>query len=176
MIVSCLVFSIESCNNLPNDKIKQMNLKESLKELNLELPEISTPGGSYVSVNLRGNIAYIAIQFPILNEAYLYQGRLGNEMTTEQGYKAMELCALNVLAQVDKKIGFDKIVGLNHIDAYFQSGTDWDDSPIVVNGASDLFVKVLEEKGKHSRAIFGVEKLPRNFSVGLTASFTIEKD
>ena len=86
----------------------------------------------------------------------------------------MELCALNVLAQVDKKIGFDKIVGVNHIDAYFQSGSDWDDSPTVVNGASDLFVKVLEEKGTHSRAIFGVEKLPRNFSVGLTTSFTIK--
>lgn len=151
-----------------------MKPQENLSKLNLELPNISTPGGSYLSVNIRQNIAYIAIQFPILNENFLYQGRLGNEISTEQGYKAMELCALNVLAQVEKKIGFDKIIGLNHIDAYFQSGKDWDDSPIVVNGASDLFVKVLEEKGLHSRAIFGVEKLPRNFSVGITASFTIE--
>jgi hypothetical protein len=126
-----------------------------------------------VSVNVRENIAYIAIQFPIINEEFLFQGRLGNEISTEDGCKAMELSALNVLSQVDKVIGFDKIVGLNHIDAYFQSGTDWDDSPIVVNGASDLFVKVLGGKGQHSRAIFGVEKLPRNFCVGLTASFTI---
>ena len=154
-----------------------INPVENLEKLNLKLPEISTPGGSYVSVNVRANIAYIAIQFPILSEEYLYQERLGNELTTEEGYKAMQLCALNVLAQVEKKIGFDKIVGLNHIDAYFQSGSDWDDAPIVVNGASDLFVKVLEDdKGKHSRAIFGVEKLPRNFSVGLTASFTIETE
>lgn len=153
-----------------------MNPIENLKELGLKLPEVSTPGGSYVSVNVRENIAYIAIQFPILNEEFKFQGRLGNEISTEDGFKAMELCALNVLAQVDKKIGFDKIAGLNHIDAYFQSGTDWDDSPIVVNGASDLFIKVLEEKGKHSRAIFGVEKLPRNFSVGLTTSFTIKKE
>lgn len=78
------------------------------------------------------------------------------------------------MAQVDNKIGFEKIVGLNQIDAYFQSGEDWDESPIVVNGASELFVKVLEEKGTHSRAIFGVEKLPRNFCVGLTASFTLK--
>lgn len=151
-----------------------MNPLDKLKELRLELPRVSTPGGSYVSVNIRENIAYIAIQFPILNEEYLFQGRLGKEITTEQGYKGMELCALNVLAQVNKKIGFDKIIGLNHIDAYYRSGSDWDESPIVVNGASDLFVKVLEEKGIHSRAIFGVEKLPRNFSVGLTASFTIK--
>ena len=151
-----------------------MNLKENLAKLNFKLPEVSTPGGSYISVNVRANIAYIAIQFPILNKEYLYQGRLGNEITTEEGYKAMELCALNVLAQVDEKIEFDRIIGLNHIDAFFQAGTDWDDSPIVANGASDLFVKVLEEKGIHSRAIFGVEKLPRNFSVGLSASFTIQ--
>lgn len=163
-------------NKQNETKVKNLNPKENLKNLGLELPEISTPGGSYVSVNVLENVAYIAIQFPILNEKYLYQGRLGNEITTKQGYKAMELCALNVLAQIEKRIGFDKIVGLNHIDAYFQSGTDWDDSPIIVNGASDLFVKVLEEKGKHSRAIFGVEKLPRNFSVGLTTTFTIKKE
>ncbi|WP_298504641.1 RidA family protein [uncultured Maribacter sp.] len=153
-----------------------MNPIRNLEKLNLKLPDVSVPGGSYVSVNIRENIAYIAIQFPILNEEYFYQGRLGNEVSTEQGYKAMELCAMNVLAQVQNKIGFDKIVGLNHIDIYFQSGTNWDDSPIVANGASDLFVKVLEKKGKHSRAIFGVEKLPRNFSVGLTATFTIIKE
>jgi enamine deaminase RidA (YjgF/YER057c/UK114 family) len=151
-----------------------MNPIEKLNSLGLKLPEISKPGGSYVSINIRENIAYVAIQFPIINDEYKFQGRLGNEISTEDGYKAMEICALNVLAQVNAKIGFGNLVGLNHIDAYFQSGTDWDDSPIVVNGASELFVKVLGDKGQHSRAIFGVEKLPRNFSVGLTTSFTIK--
>ncbi len=151
-----------------------MTPKENLNKLRLTLPKVSTPGGNYVSVNVRENIAYIAIQFPILNEEYLYQGRLGNELSTEDGINAMEICALNVLAQVNKKVGFENIIGLNHIDAYFQAAGKWDDSPIVVNGASDLFVKVLEKKGEHSRAIFGVANLPRNFSVGLTASFTIE--
>lgn len=151
-----------------------MNPKEVLKELGLKLPKTSTPGGSYVSVNIRENVAYIAIQFPILNEEFQYQGRLGQEISTEQGYEAMELCALNVLAQVDEKIGFDRIIGLNHFDAYFQSAGDWVESPTAVNGASDLFVKVLGRRGEHSRAIFGVEKLPRNFSVGLTASFTLK--
>lgn len=145
-----------------------------MKLKNIELPNVSSPGGNYVSVNVRGNIAYIAIQFPILNDKYHYQGRLGNEISTEDGYKAMEMCALNVIAQIEDKIGFDKIVGLNHIDAYFQSYKNWDDSPIVVNGASDIFVKILGEKGRHSRAIFGVESLPRNFSVGLTATFTLK--
>lgn len=157
---------------------KSTNLSplNKLEVLKLELPEASTPGGNYVSVNIRENIAYIAIQFPIFNDEFLFQGRLGKEITTEQGYKAMQLCALNVLAQVNAKIGFNRIIGLNHIDAYYQSENDWDDAPNVVNGASDLFVNVLEEKGQHSRAIFGVQNLPRNFSVGLTASFTLETE
>ena len=148
-------------------------IEANLQDLGFELPEVSTPGGNYLSVNIRANIAYLAIQFPIKNGDYLYQGRLGNEISTEEGYKAMQLCGLNVLAQIQAKVGFDKIIGLNHIDAYFQAAESWDQSPEVVNGASDLFVNVLGEKGKHSRAIFGVEHLPRNFSVGLTASFTL---
>ncbi len=150
-----------------------MQPETNLQKLGLNLPEVSTPGGSYVSVNIRGNVAYIAIQFPILNGQYGYQGRLGQEVSTQEGYKAMQLCALNVLAQVKAKIGFDRLLGLNHIDAYFQAGNDWDDSPAIVDGASDLFVQVLGDKGHHSRAIFGVDKLPRNFSVGLSSSFTL---
>ena len=152
-----------------------MNLRDNLTKFKLELPEVSTPGGSYVSVNVRGDIAYIAIQFPINNEEYLYQGRLGKEITTKDGYKAMELCALNVIAQTHDKVGFENVIGLNHMDAYFQADENWDDSPEVVNGASDLFVNILEEKGVHTRAIFGVEKLPKNFCVGLTCTFTIKK-
>ncbi|WCO01196.1 RidA family protein [Psychroserpens ponticola] len=151
-----------------------MNLITNLKKHKLELPELTVPGGSYVSVNIRGNIAYVAIQFPIKNEVYLYQGKLGNELSTQDGYKAMELCALNVISQIHTKVGFENVIGLNHIDAYYQSSKNWDDSPIVVNGASDIFVNILEEKGKHSRSIFGVQSLPRNFGVGLTATFTIK--
>ena len=150
-----------------------MNIEDRLAKLGLELPEPSTPGGAYTSVNVRGNIAYVAIQFPIRNQQFLYQGRLGEELSTGQGYEAMQLCALNVISQVNAKVGFDRVDGLNHIDAYFQAGKGWDESPKVVNGASELFVNALDEAGRHSRAIFGVERLPMNFSVGLTATVTL---
>ena len=150
-----------------------MNIVERLEKLGLVLPDLSAPGGNYVSVNIRGKIAYVAIQFPILSEQFLFQGRLGDSLNTEQGIEAMELCALNVVAQIEGRIGFENVLGLNHIDAYFQAFKEWDDSPKVVNGASDLFVNVLGEKGMHSRSIFGVESLPRNFSVGLKSSFTL---
>lgn len=150
-----------------------MEIEVRLKELGLVLPDVSTPGGNYVSVNIRASIAYVAIQFPILNGAFLYTGKLGSEISTEEGYKAMQLAALNVVAQMHKKIGFEKVLGLNHFDAYYCSAGNWDDGPKIVNGASDLFVNLLGEKGRHSRAIFGVADLPRNFCAGITASFTL---
>jgi hypothetical protein len=75
---------------------------------------------------------------------------------------------------VYQKIGLENIVGLNHFDAYYQAGENWNDAPKVVDGASDLFLKVLEDKGTHSRAIIGVEKLYGNLCVGVTCSFTIK--
>ncbi len=90
------------------------------------------------------------------------------------GHQATQLCALNVLAQIDKHVGVDRLVGINHFDGYFQAKGGWDESPKVMNGASDLFVQVLEDQGQHSRAIVGVEHLPRNFCVGITATCTIK--
>ena len=151
-----------------------MTIQNRLLELGLQLPPTSKPGGNYVSVNIRKNIAYIAIQLPKDGENWIYKGKLGIELTTEDGYKAFQLCALNVLAHIEKSIGIERLIGLNHMDAYFQSDIEWDESPKIVDGASDLFVNVLGEKGLHSRAIFGVDKLPRNFSVGLSCSLTID--
>jgi len=151
-----------------------MSILEKMDHLGLELPQPSTPGGQYKSVNIRGAIAYVAIQFPINNGEQLYKGRLGQTLSTKDGYKAAELCALNVVSQIHHKIGLPKIIGLNHIDIYFQAYDNWDESPEMANGASELFVKILDKKGEHSRAIFGVEKLPRNFAVGLTATFTLK--
>ncbi|MGZ3911393.1 MAG: RidA family protein [Flavisolibacter sp.] len=152
-----------------------MTIQQKLKELGLSLPEVTKPGGNYVPVNIRGNIAYIAIQLPKQGDNWIYKGRLGAELTTEDGYKAMQLCALNVLAHIENSVGLEKIVGLNHLDAYYQAEGGWDESPKIVDGASDLFVNVLGEKGKHSRAIFGVDQLPRNFAAGITCTFTITK-
>ena len=98
-----------------------MSLQLKLKSLGHVLPEVSSPGGNYLSVNQRGSLGFVAIQFPILNEKYLYQGTLGNDITTEQGYAAMEICALNVLSQIENKIGFKNVLGLNHIDAHYVS-------------------------------------------------------
>lgn len=150
-----------------------MTLEAKLNHLGLQLPNLSKPAGNYVCVNIRGNIAWVAIQFPKFNDEMLYKGILGKDLTTEEGYKAMQLCAINVLGHIDAKIGLDNVVGLNHLDAYYRADANWMDAPKVVDGASDLFVNILGEKGIHSRAIFGVDHLSRNFSVGITCTWTI---
>lgn len=149
-------------------------MQDKLVSLGLYLPEVSSPGGNYQSVNIRKDIAFVAIQFPIVNGEMLYRGKLGLDIDTENGYKAMQVCALNVLAHINKKIGFERVVGLNHIEASYVAYEHWDEAPKVVDGASDLFVTILGDKGMHSRSLIGVASLPRNFSVGLTASFTID--
>ncbi len=151
-----------------------MDLKKKLSEWGLELPTPSKPGGSYTPVNVRGKVAYVAIQFPIINGELLYKGRFGDNLTTEDGYKAMQQSALNVLSQLNDTIGLDAIEGMNHMDAYYQSGENWNEAPRVVDGASDLFLHVLGEQGTHSRAIFGVHKLFGDLSVGITCQFTLK--
>lgn len=150
--------------------LNHKSITERLAALGLELPPVSKPGGSYVSVNQRAKIAYVAIQFPIVGDRYLYQGVLGDTLTTLAGTEAMQLCALNLLAQIDQKIGWEKLLGINHLDIYYRATADWDDAPLVADGASALLETVLGEAGQHSRSILGVAHLPRQFGVGLSAS------
>jgi enamine deaminase RidA (YjgF/YER057c/UK114 family) len=152
----------------------QKRIIKNFEKLGVEPDNIPKPGGSYVAVNVRGNIAYVAIQFPIKDKTFYHLGRLGKDVTTDEGYQAAKLAATNVLAQVHQFVGLENIVGLNHADIYYQAGDEWDEGPAVANGASDLFLQVLGAKGEHTRAIFSVHKLPRNHSVALTTSFTIK--
>lgn len=150
-------------------------LRSQLKHSKIELPEVSMPGGNYSSLIVRGTIAYIAIQFPIENGHFLFTGRLGSDVATHDGYLAARLCALNVLSQIDHYFLPHEIVGFNHFDMYFQSVEGWDEAPVVANGASDVLVAALGDKGKHTRAIIGAARLPRNFCVGITSSITLSK-
>lgn len=154
--------------------MEMSTILDNLKTQGITLGDPPKPGGSYVAVNIRGTIAYVAIQFPIKENRFFFLGRLGKEVTTDDGYAAARLAAINVLAQINKHVGFDKIVGLNHADICYQAEKDWDEGPRVANGASDLFLQVLGDLGQHTRAIFGVDKLPKGHSVALTTSFTIK--
>ena len=150
-----------------------LTLRETVKQLGLELPTLSKPGGDYIPFVRRGTTATMAVQFPILDGEFLYRGRLGAELQTADGIAAMQLCALNALAHIDANLAPDNLAGLNHIDAMYLAAGDWDEAARVVDGASTLFQRVLGEKGRHSRTIFGPAHLPHEFCVGLTVTLTL---
>ncbi len=151
-----------------------MDIVQKVNALNIDLEKLPKPGGSYTAVNTRGNIAYVAIQFPIKNGQLQHAGRLGEEISTEQGYEAAGICARNIIGQIQKFIGFENIEGLNHLDIYFQNKENWNDGPAVANGASDLFNEILGEAGIHTRTIIGVHSLSRNSCISITSSFTLK--
>jgi enamine deaminase RidA (YjgF/YER057c/UK114 family) len=155
--------------------MNKAEISEKLNGLGITLGAPPKPGGSYVAVNVRQNTAFVAIQFPIQDDKFFFQGRLGEEVSTEQGYEAARMSAANILKQINLHVGFERIVGLNHIDVYYQAGDNWDDGPKVANGASDLFLLALGERGQHTRAIMGVHKLPRSHSVAIVASFSVKE-
>ncbi len=151
-----------------------MDILQNVNSLKIDLKNLPNPGGSYTAVNTRGNIAYVAIQFPIMNGQLHHAGRLGDQISTEQGYEAAGICARNIIGQIQKFIGFENIEGLNHLDIYFQNAENWNDGPEVANGASNLFNEVLGEAGKHTRTIIGVHSLSRNSCISITSSFTLK--
>lgn len=148
-------------------------IKSNLAIKGISGRSVPNPGGAYVAVNVRGNIAYVAIQFPIDQGILHYAGKLGREVTTIEGYQAARIAAMNILGQIEKHLGFEKIEGLNHLDIYYAADGEWNDSPTIADGASDLFLEILGDKGKHTRALFGVERLPSFACVGVTGEFTV---
>lgn len=152
-----------------------MSLLNNLLQTGTDVDDVPQPGGAYIALNVRGSTATVAIQFPIVKKQLLYTGKLGSQLNSEDGYKAARICAINVLKQVNRYLREEDIVGLNHIDIMYQCTEDWDEGPTVANGASDLFLEVLGDKGKHTRSIAGVFRLPKQLCVAVVASFTVKE-
>ncbi|MFC3416201.1 RidA family protein [Algoriphagus hitonicola] len=154
-------------------KTNASTILEALNSMNLNIPKPPMPGGNYSATNLMGNRLTVSIQFPIYKDQFRFQGKLGEELTTDDGYLAAQLCSLNVLAQIQKEMGFQRLFSLNHLHLYYRSSEKWDEAPKVADGASDFFNQVLGSAGKHSRSLTGVAALPRKFSTGLVTDFTV---
>lgn len=147
--------------------------KIQISHSGIDLNDLPKPGGAYVAVNMRQTNGSVAIQLPISNGNFLYQGILGKDLTSEQGFQAARLCAINVVKQIATYVEAARFEGLNHVQIFYRCSDDWDDAPHVADGASLLFNEIFKEKGTHTRSIYAVSKLPRNFSVGLYVTFTV---
>ena len=150
-------------------------IQERLKELGLELPQASGPGANYIPFVRTGNLVYVSGQVSQWNGERRFIGKLGREFTLEQGQEAARLCALNVIAQLQLAIAgdFSRFVRCVRVGGYVNSTPDFLNHPQVINGASDLFVAVLGEEGRHSRTAIGVSALPYDVAVEVDAVFEV---
>jgi enamine deaminase RidA (YjgF/YER057c/UK114 family) len=139
-----------------------MNYEAKLAELGLALPNPPAAAGSYVPTVRTGNLLYCAGTICMINGQMTHAGQVGREQTIEQAKKAAEVCALNTLANIKAAVGsLDQVARVVFVSGFVNAIDGFADSPAVINGASDLFVKVFGEAGKHARAAVAVNGLPR---------------
>jgi len=146
-----------------------------LKKLGLTLPEPPAAAARYVPFVVTGNLVFIAGQLPMHGGKIAVAGRLGADVSIEDGAHAARLCAINILAQLRSACGgdLDKVRRCVRLNGFVASAPDFTDQPRVMNGASDLIVDVLGDLGRHSRIAVGVASLPLNAAVEVDGVFEI---
>jgi len=138
-----------------------------VKELGIVLPELPSPGGNYVPARTVGHMVYLAGVISSNAEGAIV-GTLGVDRSVEDGYAAARACALTHLAVLKRHLGsLDVVKSIVGVNGYVNAVAGFPDSPKVINGASDLFVEVFGDAGRHVRAAIGVSALPRNALVEL---------
>ena len=131
-----------------------------LEELGLALPQVAPPLAAYVPAVQSGNYIYVSGQLPLVDGKLTMAGKVGAEVTPEQGAELARTCALNALAAIDALVGLGRLVKVVKITGFVASAAGFTGQPAVINGASDLFGDVLGEQGRHARSAVGVAELP----------------
>lgn len=147
-----------------------MTVESNLAKLGIQLPPPPQPAGNYVPAVRVGNLLYVSGMLPMADGKVLYQGPVGDECSIEKAQEAAKLCALNILSVILSEAGsWDRVKRLVQLQGFVFGPGGFPDSPKVLNGASDLMVAVLGEKGKHSRAAVTVAGLPLKAAVEIQA-------
>ena len=150
-----------------------MSVSENLKKLNIELPNAPDPVGAYVAYKKIGNLIFISGQLPIDSNGKILKGKIGRDLSLEDGQRAAKLCVLNILAQAKKAVNGDlnKIKNCVKITGFVNSTDDFLDQPKVINPASETLSAVFADKGKHARAAISSNSLPLGVAVEIDAIF-----
>ena len=146
-----------------------------LNELGIDLPIPPAPVASYVPYVITGNLVFVSGQVPMAGGAPQFIGRLGENITMDDGKAAAKLCALNVLAQLKAACGgdLDRVTRCVKLGVFVNAISGFTQQPEVANGASDLIASVFGDAGKHARAAVGAGSLPRGVAVEVDAVFEI---
>jgi enamine deaminase RidA (YjgF/YER057c/UK114 family) len=146
-----------------------------LKKLGLELPTPPQAVGAYVTVARAGNLVVTAGQLPWRGGKLAYTGKLGTELTTQQGYEAAKIAGLNALAQIKSAVGdLDKVRQIVRLEGYVHCGPGFREHPQVLNGASELLNAVFGDKGKHTRTAVGIHEMPLDSPVQIIVWAEVE--
>jgi len=153
------------------------NIEKRLGEVGVTLPPPGSPGGNYVPFVVVGDLAFMAGQVAREAGKMKYTGKVGRDLTVEQGAAAARLCAVNLLAQLKAACGgdLDRVDRCVRLGGFVNSPPDFFEHPKVVNGASDLMVEVFGERGQHARTAVGVAALPLDSAVEVEAIFQLKK-
>lgn len=145
-----------------------------LAELGITLPTPAAPAANYVPAVLSGNQLFVSGQLPMADGKVTITGQLGDGVDVEKAREAAKLCAVHVLAQAKAVLGdLDRVVRLVKVTGFIASHPSFAEQPKIVNGASDFFVEVLGDRGRHARSSVGVAALPFGASVEVEAIFEI---
>lgn len=153
------------------------NAQQKLKELGIELPRPSNPSANYVPVRRIGNLMLISGQVPSQDGKDLYVGKLGADVSLEDGQKAARICAINLLAHLNSVLDGDlgRVRSVVRLGGFVNATADFGDHPKVINGASDLMVEVFGDAGRHVRVAVGAPSLPRNVAVEVEGIFEVDE-
>tara|TARA_B100001123_G_C15198893_1_gene982494 strand:- start:616 stop:1077 length:462 start_codon:yes stop_codon:yes gene_type:complete len=152
-----------------------MSAEENIKKLNLNLPKAPDPVGSYVATKVVGKLLYISGQISMTDRGELIKGKVGKDLSTEDGYNAAKRCALNIISQAKKACNGDlaKIKSCIKLNGFVNSTNDFVDQPKVINGASDMIVAIFGDTGMHTRAAVSANNLPLGVAVEVDAIFEL---
>ncbi len=151
-----------------------MSVRDNLRDLGLEVPVAAKPVAAYVPAIRTGNLIFTAGQLPLVNGQMVATGKVGQEVDVEQAKKLAEVCALNCLAAVETIVPIERIFRIVRVVGYVNGIAGFTNQPAVINGASELFLKLWGDSGKHARSAVGVAELPLNapVEVELTVEIT----
>lgn len=152
-----------------------MNVYKRLKELNITLPIPPKPAGLYVPCRLRGNVLYTSGQDCRINGQLAYEGKLGIDLSIEEGYEAARLTMINCLAVIEQEIGdLNRVKKIVKLLSFVNSTEDFIEQPSVINGASQVLIDVFGEAGKHARTALSANSLPFNIPLEIEMIVEIE--
>ena len=145
-------------------------IEEKLNEMGYSLPTPPGPGGNYVPAVRVGNLVFLSGVTPRRPDGGSFAGKLGRDLSVDEGYEAARICGLYLLANLKQEIGdLDKVTRIVKLLGMVNSDPDFTQPPAVVNGCSDLFVELYGDRGRHARSAVGLATLPGGVAVEIEA-------